>query len=100
MEKSIGEIVSRLRRHCDQDDARHDGSLLKGFVPSVATNDLRALLNLCGNDLVALVIAGREAFDTGCLPDDEERALDTALERFAALVPYADEPTLKDTPAS
>ena len=30
-----------------------------------------------------------------------ERALDAALERFAALVPYADEPaTLKDTPAS
>lgn len=42
-------------------------------------------------DVIDLVIAAREAFDTGCLPDDKERALDTALERFAALVPYAED---------
>ncbi len=42
-------------------------------------------------EVIDLVIAAREAFDTGSLPDDEERALDVALERFAALVPYADD---------
>jgi len=43
--------------------------------------------------LTNLVIAAREAFDTGCLPGDEERALDRALEPYSATVPYADEPT-------
>lgn len=43
-------------------------------------------------ELIDLVIAAREAFDTGCLPADEQRALDTALEPFSALVPYANEP--------
>jgi len=42
--------------------------------------------------LINLVIAAREAFDTVCLPDDEERALDRALEPYSAVVPYADEP--------
>lgn len=46
---------------------------------------------------VTLVIAAREAFDTGLLPQDEQGALDKALEPFASSVPYANEPA---TPAS
>jgi len=47
--------------------------------------------------VVSLVIAAREAFDTGTLPDDEQTALDQALECFASAVPYENEPA---TPAS
>jgi hypothetical protein len=48
-------------------------------------------------NVASLVIAAREAFDTGMLPDEEQAALDKALESFASAVPYANEP---DTPAS
>lgn len=41
---------------------------------------------------VTLVIAAREAFDTGMLPQDEQGALDKALEPFASSVSYANEP--------
>jgi len=44
--------------------------------------------------LINLIIAAREAFDTGSLPADEERALDRALEPYSAVVPYADEQTV------
>lgn len=47
--------------------------------------------------VITLVIAAREAFDTGMLPEDEQAALDKALEPFASSVPYANEPA---TPAS
>ncbi|WP_394662904.1 hypothetical protein [uncultured Sphingomonas sp.] len=47
--------------------------------------------------VVSLIIAAREAFDTGMLPQDEQTALDKALERFSAAVPYENEPA---TPAS
>jgi hypothetical protein len=42
-------------------------------------------------DVIDLVIAAREAFDTGFLSAGEQGALDAALERFSALVPYADD---------
>ncbi|HJO65266.1 MAG TPA: hypothetical protein QF469_07990 [Sphingomonas sanguinis] len=47
--------------------------------------------------VVSLIIAAREAFDTGMLPNDEQTALDKALELFSATVPYENEPA---TPAS
>lgn len=43
-------------------------------------------------DVVALVIAAREAFDTGMLPDDENLVLDKALNAFSSRVPYENEP--------
>lgn len=43
-------------------------------------------------DVINLVIAAREAFDTGTLPDEENRALDTALEAFSSRVPYENQP--------
>lgn len=43
-------------------------------------------------DLINLVIAAREAFDTCHLPDEESRALDSALEAFSSRVPYENEP--------
>lgn len=39
-------------------------------------------------DVINLVIAAREAFDTGTLPDEESRALDKALEAFSSRIPY------------
>jgi len=39
-----------------------------------------------------LVFAGRRAFETGSLPDEEQRNLDLALEKFSAEFPYEDEP--------
>ena len=44
------------------------------------------------SEIRELVIAGRKAFDTFSLPDEEQRNLDLALERFSAVVPYDDEP--------
>jgi len=50
-------------------------------------------------DIIDLVIAAREAFDTGMLPVDENRTLDKALEAFSSRVPYANEPdALEDQP--
>jgi hypothetical protein len=43
-------------------------------------------------DVINLVIAAREAFDTGDLPMIEERALDEALEAFSERVPYENQP--------
>lgn len=43
-------------------------------------------------DVINLVIAAREAFDTGLLPDVENRALDEALNAFSSRVPYENEP--------
>lgn len=48
--------------------------------------------NLVAQDVINLVIAAREAFDTATLPDDENQALDKALEAFASRVPYENEP--------
>ena len=42
--------------------------------------------------LINLVIAAREAFDTGLLPPEEQDALDRALEPYSAVVPYENEP--------
>lgn len=42
-------------------------------------------------EVMRLVIAARRAFDTFLLPDEEQKALDQALERFAACVPYNDD---------
>ncbi len=39
-------------------------------------------------DVINLVIAAREAFDTGTLPDEESCALDKALEAFSSRVHY------------
>lgn len=39
-------------------------------------------------DVINLVIAAREAFDMGTLPDEESRALDKALEAFSSRIPY------------
>lgn len=49
-------------------------------------------------NVVSLVIAAREAFDTGMLPDDEQAALDKALEPFASAVPYENEPATRAAP--
>lgn len=43
-------------------------------------------------DVINLVIAAREAFDAGTLPDEESRALDKALDPFSARVGYENEP--------
>ena len=43
-------------------------------------------------DVVTLVIAAREAFDTGMLPDEERDELDRALEPFSERVPYENQP--------
>lgn len=43
-------------------------------------------------DVINLVIAAREAFDTGVIPDDEEHNLDKALEPFSERVLYENEP--------
>ena len=43
-------------------------------------------------DMIDLVIAGREAFDTGHLPSAEQHALDKALEPFSSRVRYENEP--------
>lgn len=43
-------------------------------------------------DVVSLVIAAREFWDTHGDPSDESRALDAALMPFASHVPYEDEP--------
>nr|WP_029924462.1 hypothetical protein [Ochrobactrum sp. UNC390CL2Tsu3S39] len=43
-------------------------------------------------DVINLVIAAREAFDTGVIPEDEEYNLDKALEPFGERVPYENEP--------
>lgn len=50
-------------------------------------------------DVITLVIAAREAFDTGMLPSDENDALDKALEAFSSRVPYENEPKTKPCPA-
>ncbi len=50
-------------------------------------------------NVVSLVVAAREAFDTGALPDDERDALDKALEPFASAVPYENEPDAVGVPA-
>jgi len=43
-------------------------------------------------DVINLVIAAREAWDTWQLPEEEFKRLDTALEAFASRVPYENEP--------
>lgn len=43
-------------------------------------------------DVINLVIAAREAFDTWSLPDCESKALDKALEAFSSRVPYENQP--------
>lgn len=43
-------------------------------------------------DVINLVIAAREAFDSWTLPECESKALDKALEPFAERVPYENEP--------
>ncbi len=43
-------------------------------------------------DVINLVIAAREAFDTGWLEDQESNALDKALEPFSSRVPYENDP--------
>lgn len=43
-------------------------------------------------DVINLVIAAREAFDTGHLPNEESDALDKALEPFSERVRYENEP--------
>jgi hypothetical protein len=43
-------------------------------------------------DVINLVIAAREAFDTGVIPEDEEYNLDKALEPFSERVRYENEP--------
>lgn len=46
----------------------------------------------CGwYDVRRLVVASRKAFDTFSLPNEEQKNLDEALERFSELVPYDDE---------
>lgn len=57
------------------------------FAPAPETASGKAF-----TDLVNLVIAAREAFDCGFLPEEESRALDNALEPFASRVRYANEP--------
>lgn len=44
------------------------------------------------SEIRALIIAGRKAFDTFSLPEEEQKALDEALEKFADVVPYENEP--------
>lgn len=48
--------------------------------------------NALPQDVINLVIAAREAFDSWTLPECESRALDKALEPFAERVPYENEP--------
>ncbi|SMF65468.1 hypothetical protein SAMN02982989_3363 [Xaviernesmea oryzae] len=50
------------------------------------------LLSGMTDEIVNLVIAAREAFDCGFLPEEESRTLDKALEPFASKVRYANEP--------
>ena len=49
-------------------------------------------------DVINLVIAAREAWETWQLPEEEFKRLDAALEAFASRVPYENEPD--DLPAS
>jgi len=50
------------------------------------------VVNGLPQDVINLVIAAREAWDTWQLPEEEFKRLDTALEAFAIRVPYEDEP--------
>lgn len=43
-------------------------------------------------EIYKLVVAARRAFDTFTLPEDEQKALDEALELFSNSVRYEDEP--------
>lgn len=48
-------------------------------------------------EMINLVIAAREAFETGILDRDIEENLDKALEAFSVLVPYENEPEEEET---
>ena len=54
--------------------------------------------NTLPQDVINLVIAAREAWETWQLPEEEFKRLDAALEAFASRVPYENEPD--DLPAS
>jgi hypothetical protein len=41
--------------------------------------------------LFRLVVAARRAFESGCLPPEEQKEIDLALEPFSSRVPYEDE---------
>lgn len=74
------ETVERLRSACNGDDARHEGSLLKGFANHVRSDDLRTLLDRLQSlsqgdaDLVQSVAAWRDHF----APDGKRIRLDPA----------------------
>lgn len=64
-----------------------------GFLQFLRSTLEQRVLNLeLPQDVIDLVIAAREAFDIGALPDDENRALDKALNPFSSRVPYENEP--------
>jgi len=44
-DRALANLIARLRAACDADDARHDGSLLKGFAHHVKSADLRTILD-------------------------------------------------------
>ncbi|MFS2326649.1 hypothetical protein U2P60_14735 [Brucella sp. H1_1004] len=48
--------------------------------------------NALPQDVINLVLAAREAWETWQLPEEEFKRLDTALEAFASRVPYENEP--------
>ena len=44
-DRALADLIAELRAACDADDARHDGSLLKGFAHHVKSADLRTILD-------------------------------------------------------
>lgn len=101
-------------RTCDEARAAAEADFKSRIIASLpsAAPDFQARLNMqfrlgyntaledapapetetLSQEVITLVIAAREAFDTGAIPIAEERFLDKALEAFASRVPYENEP--------
>lgn len=65
--------------------------VLEFTSPDSTTTDTPEV-NALPQDVINLVIAAREAFDSWTLPECESKALDKALEAFSERVPYENEP--------
>jgi hypothetical protein len=99
--KALDTIAASLQRHIERaEDEFGECSYLNWIKRDLS--DIRALSTFQSDpapeiaalpqDVINLVIAAREAFDTGWLEDPESSALDKALEVFSSRVPYENEP--------
>ncbi|MGC0052694.1 hypothetical protein ACNSPG_06460 [Brucella pituitosa] len=69
-----------------------EGKLVRAAIAAIRALSSQPVADGLPQDVVNLVVAAREAWDTWQLPEEEFKRLDTALEAFASRVPYENEP--------